>query len=712
MEPLHSDFAALGLLDICHFPTFHKTESVPNLVVEVATLLAKRIVIEDIVTGRSGEHQAHANTIGAETLHQFNRVGRVAERFRHLSAELVAHDTGEIDIAERHVAIILISRHNHSGNPEEDDIGTGYEVGSGIIVFDFVVSGVVDAIEKRDGPQPRREPSVEAVAVLAQVVDCEVAVSALFLGERERLVGSLGNDISALWEEIGRDAVSPPELAADTPVLDILHPVAIGVLVFRRIEFQFIVHHGSEGNLGKMFHLQEPLHREFRLDSHICSLAEAHLVGVRLNLFNQALLLQVDFDLLAHIEAVHAHIEHSLLVESAVIVEDVDALEVVFLAEHIVVDIVSRSYFKTAGTKFDIDIFVFDHRDYTTHERHHHLFAAQPAVLGVFGVDTHSGIAHDGFWAGSSHNGIAATLLIDMNHLALFRLGGGIGVVNHIVAEIIEFAMLLFIDHLLVAQSGESLGFPVYHAHTAVDQALVVQIDKHLDNALAAGFIHGESGAVPVARSAELAQLLEDDATVLLGPRPGVLEELLAGEVGLFDALRGEFVHHLGFGGDRSVVGTGHPESILALHARAADEDILDCVVEHVPHVKHTGYIRRRDNDSVGFALIGNRFKQLVVQPIFIPLSLNLGGVVLGCQFVHICRFNKFLIPNCKVTQKNAITPLIFTKIGSLAVKIIARDGKRRHEAAFFVMGWGLAGIIRLRPKCNLRIQICPGQPL
>ena len=62
--------------------------------------------------------------------------------------------------------------------------------------------------------------------------------------------------------------------------------------------------------------------------------------------------------------------------------------------------------------------------------------------------------------------------------------------------------MLFLINHFLVAQGGQRLGVPVDHAHTAVDKAFVIQVYEHLDDALAARLVHGEGGAVPVARSA------------------------------------------------------------------------------------------------------------------------------------------------------------------------------------------------------------------
>ena len=66
--------------------------------------------------------------------------------------------------------------------------------------------------------------------------------------------------------------MSPPQLAADAPVLDILQPIAVGVLVFLREELYLVVHHRRQGEVGEMLHLQEPLRGEFRLDRHIGAL--------------------------------------------------------------------------------------------------------------------------------------------------------------------------------------------------------------------------------------------------------------------------------------------------------------------------------------------------------------------------------------------------------------------------------------------------------
>ena len=404
--------------------------------------------------------------------------------------------------------------------------------------------------------------------------------------------------------------MSPPQLTADAPVLDVLHPVAIGVFVFRRIELDVVVHHRFERDLRQVLHFEKPLHRQLRLNDHVGTFRIAHLVGVGLDLLEQAGLLQVLFDLTAHVEAVHAHIHAGSLADGAVVVEDVNGFQVEFFAQHVVVDVVGRRYLEATRTKLDIDIVVFDDRDFAAYQGHHHFFAFEVLVLGVVGVDTHGGIAHNRFGTGGRHNGIPL-LAYDF------------------IAQVVEFAVLFLVNHLFVGEGGQGLGVPVDHAHAAVDQAFVVQIAEDLDDAFGTGLVHRETGAVPIARCAQLAKLLEDDAAMFVGPGPRVLEELFAGQVGLFDALTGQTVHHFGFGGDGGMVGTRHPAGVKAHHARTTHQDVLNGVVEHVAHVQHARHIGGRNDDGIGFAAVGGRFEQGMVDPILVPFRFDFGRTVL-----------------------------------------------------------------------------------
>src|SRR5690606_8832654 len=104
-----------------------------------------------------------------------------------------------------------------------------------------------------------------------------------------------------------------------------------------------------------------------------------------------------------------------------------------------------------------------------------------------------------------------------------------------------------------------------HKALVAVEQALVVEIDEHLDDGSGEALIHGEALAAPVARRAEAAQLLEDGSAGFFLPAPHALKELLAAEIGTLLALRVQLAldHHLG--GDARVVSARLPEHIVPL---------------------------------------------------------------------------------------------------------------------------------------------------
>ena len=257
--------------------------------------------------------------------------------------------------------------------------------------------------------------------------------------------------------------------------------MTVGIFVFGGVELDVVVHNRFEGDLGEVFHFEEPLHRKFGLDNDVGTFGVSHLVVIVFDLFEQTGLFKVYGNLPAHVEAVLAYIHAAGFADGAVVVENIDDRQVVFLAQHIVVDIVGGGYFQTAGTEFDVDIVVHDDGHGAAYQRYDDPFAFEVAVARVVGVDTHGRIAQYGFGTGGGHDDVF------------------VGLTLYHVAEVVELAVFFFIDNLFVGEGGERLRVPVYHAHAAVDESLVEKVDKYLDDAAAAGLVHGEGGAVPVA---------------------------------------------------------------------------------------------------------------------------------------------------------------------------------------------------------------------
>ena len=291
-----------------------------------------------------------------------------------------------------------------------------------------------------------------------------------------------------------------------------------------------------------------------------------------------------------------------MLVQRAVGVENVDGLQVVFLAQIIVVDVVRRGHFQAARSEFAVHVLVEDDRHLPIGHGHPGAFAVKVGEALVFGVDANRRVAHNGLRAGGRDGQV-------------FAVG-----IHDFIPDVVKLSVLFGMDDFFIAQRRLRSGVPVDHALAPVDEAFLVEVDEGVDDAIVILFIHGEARARPVATGTELLQLFEDDPPVLMGPIPCVFQEFIPRQVRLLDALLTQPAHHLGFGGNGCMVRTRHPAGVLAHHPCAAHQHVLDGVVEHVPHVEHAGDIRRGNDHRVGLAVVGLAFEKAVLQPVSVPL--------------------------------------------------------------------------------------------
>ena len=179
--------------------------------------------------------------------------------------------------------------------------------------------------------------------------------------------------------------------------------------------------------------------------------------------------------------------------------------------------------------------------------------------------------------------------------------------------------MFILVDYLFIRKSGLSLWVPVDHAYTTIDIALLIKVAEYFNNAFTTNVIHCESSTIPIAGTTKSAQLLQDNATMLVRPVPCMLKELFTSEVSLLYTLFSEATYNLCFCGNTCVVSTWNPASILTLHTGTSYQNILNCIVQHVAHVKHTCYVWWWNNHGVRLTVIRLRTEKLVVQPILVP---------------------------------------------------------------------------------------------
>ncbi|MDT4818223.1 hypothetical protein FQZ97_513140 [compost metagenome] len=535
----------------------------------------------------------------------------------------------DVDGLERNLrrAVLVLhqvhGQHDHAGDPEEDDVEAGDQHVGGVEGLEEL--GLFRPAEGGEGPQARAEPGVEHVFVLAQGALAQVVLGADF--------GFVAADVDVAFFVVpGRDAVAPPQLAADAPVLDVAHPAEVHVLVLLRHELDAAVFHGGDGRFGQRLGGDVPLVGEPGLDDGAGAVALGHFQRVVFDLLQQAELLEGGDDLLARLETVEAgelrgqaavqlvidaavEVEHlGLGQHGGVLVEDVDQRQVVALADFIVVEVVGRGDLHAAGAELGVAVLVGDDRDAAAHQGQLDEGADQALVALVFRVHGNGAVAEHGFRTGGGDDQVVLAV-------------GGLVAVGQGVAQVPQAALLVVVLHFEVGDGGVELGVPVDQALATVDQAVFVQAHEGFLDRIGQALVHGEALARPVHGGAEAADLPGDGAAGLVLPLPDLLQELLAAQVVTGDALGGQLALHHHLGGDAGVVGARLPQGVAALHAAEADQGIHDGVVEAMTHVQAAGHVRRRDHDGVGLA--GTlRGEVVVLLPGLVPGSFDGVGLV------------------------------------------------------------------------------------
>ena len=162
----------------------------------------------------------------------------------------------------------LEAGNDHPRDPKENNIWAGHE-NAGWIEFlsRFRVHRLV-------GPKPGRKPGIKRVFVLRPTFARRCDLNAGFISAIPR------------W-----NSMSPPNLAADAPVLNVREPLLVNFLPMLREEADEMFFNNRERFLRFRI-MQKPLLAESRLDRDIAAVAEANIVLVGLGFRKQSPFLQ------------------------------------------------------------------------------------------------------------------------------------------------------------------------------------------------------------------------------------------------------------------------------------------------------------------------------------------------------------------------------------------------------------------------------------
>ena len=575
--------------------------------------------------------QGEAQRVRAVLLHPVHRVDAVAQGLGHLAALFVAHQAVQVKVLERNLRAAVGAlpkdfrgflagegaEHHHARHPEEQDVVGGDQHGGGEELLQL--RGLLRPAHRGKRPQGRREPGVQHVRVL--LVAC-----------RRLLVGADADHVAlavfVLRAVPDRDAVAPPQLARDSPVVHVVHPVEVALLHGLRVDDGVAGAHGVAGHLRQLVDLDKPLQRKPRLDRLAGALRVAHGVHVRAHFLDNAALLR---QRLAHgyagLFAGHAVEAGAGIGDAALLVHHDRHVQVVAQAHLVVVRVVRRGDLHRTGAQLHVHVIVRDDlKLQILAQRVLEDLADEVRVALVFRVHGDSDVAKHCLHTGGGNDQVRLV------------------VVERAVADGDELALDVLVHHLDVGDSSLQHRRPVDQAVVAVDQPAVVELLEDGLHGAREAVVKREALARPVHRVADGAHLRGDSAAVLLFPLPDALDELLAPVVVAVLALfRLELGLHLGLGGNAGVVHARQPKHLEALHALAAHQRIHQRVVERVAHVQLAGHVRRRQHDRVR-GLVRLRIRREIpgVDPAFVQVAFvgaglpRLGQLVRAVQIVRL----------------------------------------------------------------------------
>ena len=238
----------------------------------------------------------------------------------------------------------------------------------------------------REAPEPGGSPRVEHVGVLLPVG----GVGRGGEGDVEvlRIVA-----VGALAVPDG-DAVAPPELTADAPVLDVFQPVQVGLRPAFGVKLDDTRRDGPLGFVDFRV-ADEPLFAEARFDRYVGALGVTYRILVGLGLYQGAEFFEEFFGYSAGLEAFDAGERACVGVHRAVGVHHIDYRQIMALADIEVGAVVGWGHLQDACTKFFLNRGIADDRDLGAREGPPDVFTDEVLVAFVFRVDGDGGVARD-----------------------------------------------------------------------------------------------------------------------------------------------------------------------------------------------------------------------------------------------------------------------------------------------------------------------------
>ena len=163
------------------------------------------------------------------------------------------------------------------------------------------------------------------------------------------------------------------------------------------------------------------------------------------------------------------------------------------------------------------------------------------------------------------------------------------------IFDVSQRAFDFFIVDFLIGNHRLRTTRPVAQTRAAINQTALEPIFKNRQHRLDIRLVHGETLALPIVGATQRFHLFDDGGAILVLPTIDALDKCFAAQRFARQVLAAQQRLNFDLRGDAGVIGAGHHQSRLALHAMEAGQAIVNRVLQGVAQMQNAGHVGRRN---------------------------------------------------------------------------------------------------------------------
>ena len=197
---------------------------------------------------------------------------------------------------------------------------------------------------------------------------------------------------------------------------------------------------------------------------------------------------------------------------NSMLIKDVDLLKIVSLTHSKVIRVMSWSYLNKTGTKACVNMPVRENWNLSINNGQNNGLSNKISLFWILRRNSYAGIAQHSLWTSSCY-------------------GNVLNAINRLferVTQVPKMALLVSVLCLVVRDRSLAMRTPVYDALTAINELVMIPVNKDLTYCLSVLRRHGELLVIKINGAAHALNLRNNGSAVLARPIPASIQELLA----------------------------------------------------------------------------------------------------------------------------------------------------------------------------------------